>query len=241
MDTSDAARFFRERLFSLADPAYRDFHASLMPTVDKDRIIGVRTPDVRRLAREWHGRKEAAAFLDILPHGYYEENNLHGFLLEYEKDFAAALEGMERFLPFIDNWATCDMVDPKVFGRHREALFPHILNWLESPHPYTVRYGLGQLMRRFLDDEYLPRSLALTCRIARTREEYYIRMMCAFLLATACAQYPEEIIQLLRERRLDVWTHNKTIQKAIESRRIEEKTLKPLLRSLRRREEPSPN
>lgn len=222
----------RARLFALRDEGYRDFHARLMPTVDKARVLGVRVPALRALAREVRGTPEAAAFLRELPHEYYEENNLHAYLVAAERDFDRALAEAERFLPYIDNWATCDGFSPKVFARHRAALLPHIERWLSSGDPYTVRFGVKLLMEHFLDEDFSPAYLE---RVAAVRsEEYYVNMMCAWYFATALAKQYEQTLPYLAEARLPVWVHNKAIQKAVESRRISI-AQKDFLRTLRRK------
>lgn len=218
------------RLFALQDPAYKAFHQKLMPTVAPETIIGVRTPALRALAKELSGTPEAAGFLAALPHKYYDENNLHGFLIAAMKDFDAAMETMDAFLPYVDNWATCDLCSPKAFKKRLPALWDKIGQWIESGETYTVRFGLEMLMTFFLDDAFTPQVLE---RAAAVRsEEYYVRMMIAWFFATAlCKQY-EAALPYLVQRRLDTWSHNKTIQKAVESYRICDET-KAYLRTLR--------
>lgn len=218
------------RLFALRDEGYRDFHARLMPTVDKARIIGVRTPALRALARELYGTAEAGDFLCALPHEYYEENNLHAQLIMRGRDFGTVLAQTEAFLPFVDNWATCDGLSPKVFARHRAALLPHIDRWLSSGEVYTVRFGIKLLMEHFLDADFSPTYLE---KVAAVRsEEYYVNMMCAWYFATALARQSDAALPYLTERRLPRWVHNKTIQKAVESYRISPEQ-KEFLRALR--------
>lgn len=220
------------QLFSLQDSGYRDFHAKLIPTVSLDRIIGVRTPALRKLAKSFAKTPEAAAFLRELPHTYYEENNLHGFILETFRDFDRLIAELDRFLPYVDNWATCDTMSPKLFRTHHEALLPHIRRWLEAPDVYTVRFAVGTLMTHYLDDAFSPEYLALAASIQS--EEYYINMMIAWYFATALAKQYDAVLPYLTEHRLSPWIHNKTIQKAVESRRIPEGT-KQYLRTLRRK------
>lgn len=218
------------QLFALRDEGYRDFHARLMPTVDKARIIGVRTPALRALARELYGTAEAEDFLRALPHEYYEENNLHARLIMCGRDFDAVLAQTEAFLPFVDNWATCDGLSPKVFARHRAALLPCIDRWLTSDHVYTVRFGIKMLMEHFLCEDFSPVFLE---KVAAVRsEEYYVNMMCAWYFATALAKQYGQALPYLTEQRLPRWTHNKTIQKAVESYRITPEQ-KEFLRALR--------
>lgn len=216
----------KNELFKLQDLKYRDFHAKLMPTVDKERIIGVRVPDIRKLAKRVQGTAEAEMFLSQLPHEYYEENNLHAFLVEGIKDFDTALYETERFLPYIDNWATCDMFYPKVFKKNGERLLCKIDEWLKSGKTYTVRYAIGLLMRMGFKGEHLEKVAGVKS------EEYYVNMMIAWYFATALAFDYEGAVKYLEDKRLDKWVHNKTIQKAIESYRIEEK-LKETLKGMK--------
>lgn len=220
----------RVRLFALQDEGYRAFHSRLMPTVPPETVIGVRVPALRRLAKQLAGTPQAEAFLQELPHTYYEENNLHAFLLESIRDYDAALAATEKFLPYIDNWATCDSFCPKVFAKHKEELLPVLRRWMASDHPYTVRYGMEMLMRYYLDEDFRPEHLAWAAAVHSG--EYYINMMRAWYFATALAKQPEAALPWLTARRLDVWTHNKTIQKAVESSRIPAET-KAFLRTLR--------
>lgn len=220
----------RARLFALQDEGYRAFHSRLMPTVPLETVIGVRVPALRRLAKQLAGTPQAEAFLQELPHTYYEENNLHAFLLESIRDYDAALAATEKFLPYIDNWATCDSFCPKVFAKHKEDLLPVLRRWMASDHPYTVRYGMEMLMRYYLDEDFRPEHLAWAAAVHSG--EYYINMMRAWYFATALAKQPEAALPWLTARRLDVWTHNKTIQKAVESSRIPAET-KAFLRTLR--------
>lgn len=220
----------RARLFALQDEGYRAFHSRLMPTVPPETVIGVRVPALRRLAKQLAGTPQAEAFLQELPHTYYEENNLHAFLLESIRDYDAALAATEKFLPYIDNWATCDSFCPKVFAKHKEDLLPVLRRWMASDHPYTVRYGMEMLMRYYLDEDFRPEHLAWAAAVHSG--EYYINMMRAWYFATALAKQPEAALPWLTARRLDVWTHNKTIQKAVESSRIPAET-KAFLRTLR--------
>ncbi|MGI6695658.1 MAG: DNA alkylation repair protein [Christensenellales bacterium] len=222
----------QERLFALQDLAYRDFQAKLMPTVDKARVIGVRTPALRQYARELAGTPEAAAFLAKLPHDYYEENNLHGFLIERIKGYEETVAALDAFLPHVDNWATCDLMRPRAFKKRPAALYPaQIDSWLASPHPYTVRFGLGMLLWLYLDEGFEPEMLARAAGIRS--DEYYVNMMVAWYFATALAKQPEAALPYLKNHRLPRWTHNKAIQKAVESRRISAER-KTYLKALRR-------
>lgn len=220
-----------EQLFSLRDEKYKQFHSKLMPTVNPDVIIGVRTPELRKLAKRLSGTREAEVFLQELPHRYYEENNLHGFLIELVKDFELCISAINEFLPYVDNWATCDMMSPKVVKKNLEKLYEWIQIWLKSGETYTMRFGVNMLMKYYLDEAFLPEYPELVASIQS--EEYYVKMVVAWYFATALAKQYEEIVPYLTEKRLDVWTHNKTIQKAVESYRIT-KEQKEYLKSLKR-------
>lgn len=208
----------RKRLFELKDEEYKAFNSSLIPSVDPDTVIGVRTPALRHLARELKNTAEAEEFLKVLPHGYFEENNLHAFLIEYIKDFDKCLYELERFLPYVDNWATCDMMRPKVLKRQPEKLLSFIGLWLASDKTYTVRYAVGLLMSHFLDENF---DVSYAEKVAAVASDaYYVNMMRAWYFATALAKQYESVVPFIEENRLDVWTSNKAIQKAVESRRI---------------------
>lgn len=219
-----------EKLFALQDQKYQSFQSKLMPTVPPETIIGVRTPLLRKLAKEFSGTPQAEEFLRTLPHEYYEENNLHAFLIEKIRDYDRALAETERFLPYIDNWATCDCFCPKVFAKYKAELLEAIQRWLASDQLYTVRYAIGMLMRHYLDEAFQPEFLAWVAGVQS--EEYYINMMRAWYFATALARQPDSAFVWLTERRLDIWTHNKTIQKAVESYRISAE-MKQQLRGMR--------
>ena len=209
---------FTKQLFSLQDIAYGDFQAKLMPTIDRKSIIGVRTPAIRKLAKQVAKTDDARAFISQLPHRYYEENNLHAFIIEQSRDFNEALRLTNQFLPYIDNWATCDSFTPKVFGKHPDELLTAIGGWIESSHTYTVRYAIRMLMAFFLDERFKPEYAQMVAAVKS--EEYYIKMMIAWYFATASAKQYDTIISFISNRSLDPWTHNKAIQKAIESYRI---------------------
>ena len=208
----------RARLFALQDETYQAFQAKLIPNVPPETVIGVRTPDLRKLAKELSKDPAAAEFLTCLPHAYLEENNLHGFLIEAMKDYGEVIRALEEFLPYVDNWATCDLMSPKVFKKHLPELYEQIPLWLRSEHPYTVRFGLEMLMRWYLDGDFRPEVLELAAGVRS--EEYYVNMMTAWFFATALAKRHDETLPYLTGRRLDVWTHNKAIQKAVESYRV---------------------
>jgi len=223
----------REKLFELQDLSYRDFHSKLMPTVDPVKIIGVRIPQLRKLAKEFAKYSDAEEFLQSLPHYYYEENNLHAFLLESMGDYETAMYLTEQFLPYIDNWATCDGMNPKIFGKNLPSLKEKILEWIASDHVYTIRFGIGMLMRYYLEDDTFSQEVLRIVAEIRS-EEYYVNMMIAWFFATALAKQYDVALPVLKEKKLEIWTHNKTIQKAVESYRIDPER-KAYLRTLRRK------
>lgn len=219
------------RLLSLADEGYRQFQIPLMPTVNPERVIGVRTPILRKMAKELAGTPEAQTFLQALPHKYYEENNLHAFLVEQIKDYDACITAIDAFLPYVDNWSTCDGWSPKVLKKHPDELLVKIREWMGDERPYTVRFGIGMLQRYFLDERFHPEYLEWVAAV--DREEYYVQMMMAWYFATALAKQYDATLPYLQRYRLPAWVHNKTIQKARESYRVSAerkaylKTLKP--------------
>lgn len=227
-----SGEMIRERLFELQDTGYREFHSRLMPTIDREKVIGVRVPDLRKLAKELFGTPEAAVFLKKLPHRYYEENNLHMFLLENIRDYDTAIAEIRRFLPYVDNWATCDCPGPKVFRHHLPELLSEIRNWLKSDHTYTVRFGIGMLMRYYLDEAFSEEYPAMVASVHS--EEYYVNMMIAWYFATGLAKQYEAVLPWLEGKRLDPWTQNKAIQKAVESYRITPEQ-KAYLKTLKRK------
>lgn len=220
----------RKRLFSLQDLDYKAFQCRLMPNIDPDTVIGVRTPELRAFAKNLAKTPDAREFINILPHKYYDENNLHGFLLETIKDYDEALHAVDAFLPYIDNWATCDLISPKVFKKHLPELLVKIREWMDSGKTYTVRFGIEMLMSFYLDEAFKPEYAEMVACVKS--EEYYINMMIAWYFATALAKQPEYIMPYFTECRLEKWTHNKAIQKCVESRRIS-KEIKDYLRSLK--------
>ena len=220
----------RATLFSLQDIPYRDFTAKLLPNVDSATIIGVRAPAFRKAAKEIYKAGEYDAFLRQLPHGFFEETNLHAYLVSQGKDFDAVVRGLDEILPYIDNWASCDGIRPPVFQKEKERLFPVCLCWMASDQPYTVRFGMEMLMTYFLDDAFTP---AVNDAVAAVQSDhYYVRMMQAWHFATALAKQWDATLPILTERRLAPWVHNKTIQKARESYRITAEQ-KELLKELR--------
>ena len=224
----------REALFRLQDVKYRDFQVKLLPTVDPGTVIGVRTPALRVLAKDLVRREDVSAFLNELPHAYFDENQLHAFILSEIKDFRACLEGVDRFLPFVDNWATCDQLSPKVFKKRKSELLGPIRRWIGSGETYPMRFGIGMLMEHFLGEDFDPAYPELVASVRS--EEYYVRMMIAWYFATALAKQWDAALPWLTERRLDEWTHNKTVQKAVESDRVTPEQ-KSFLRTLRRKHE----
>ena len=218
------------QLFAMQDKDYHDFQSKLIPGVDPDLVIGVRVPQLRAYAGRLAGTSAEAEFLATLPHRYHEENNLHAFLINRMKDPDQVFTALDRFLPCVDNWATCDSLRPKVFKRCRTELLEHIRIWLNSGHTYTVRFGLEMLMVHYLDEDFCPEYLEMAAKT--TGEDYYIRMMVAWYFATALAKQYETSVVYLQDRVLERWTHNKTIQKATESFRITPEQ-KEYLRTLR--------
>ena len=208
----------QKRLFSMQDKDYQAFSAKLNPTVDPETIIGIRIPALRALAKELKGSDEAAEFLSVLPHKYFEEYQLHAFLIGYEKDFDKGLSATERLLPYLNSWALTDSIRIKAFDKAPEKLLPHIEKWLEDDHPYTVRFGILCLMNYFLNDRFATRYPDMVAAVHS--EEYYVRMMQAWYFATALAKQYDAALPYLTGRRLEPWVHNKTIQKAVESYRI---------------------
>ena len=206
------------RLTLLREESYQKFQSSLIPTVDPSAILGVRTPKLRKIAKELFGTEMGKAFLNELPHSCFEENQIHGFMISEIKNFEECLIQTERFLPYIDNWATCDQTAPKVFSKHKQELLPAIDRWLDSNHTYTVRFAIGMLMRHYLDADYQTEYTDRVCAVGS--DDYYIRMEQAWYMATALAKQWDSVIPYLEKRILPKWTHNKTIRKAKESYRI---------------------
>lgn len=224
--------YVRNRLFELRDEKYRDFHASLCPTVDKKKIIGVRKPAMRSFAKELFKQNPDTAdeFLKILPHEYCEENDLHGMIIELFPDYERVIFELDRFLPFVDNWATCDLISPKAFKKRPKGLDKKAEKWAKNKKTYTCRFGIEMLMKYYLDEGF---DLKYPRLVAEVRsDEYYVKMMIAWYFATALAKQWEDIIPFIEQKKLDLFEHNKTIQKAIESYRITDEQ-KEYLRSLR--------
>ncbi len=220
----------RNKLFSLQDAGYKAFHSKLMPDIDPDIIIGIRIPELRKLAKELSSSPEAEIFLAALPHKYYEEKNLHAFLIENISDYELCIKAVNEFLPYVDNWATCDSLRPKVFKKHLPELENQAFEWLNSADTFTVRFGIECLMLYFLGENF---SIDHANKIAKVDcSEYYVSMMVAWYFATALAKQHESAIAYVEQKKLPKWVHNKTIQKAVESYRIT-KEHKTYLKSLR--------
>jgi 3-methyladenine DNA glycosylase AlkD len=226
----DAVKAIQQKIFSQKDEGYKAFQCKLMPNIPPEKVVGVRNPNMRAIAKEISGTPEAEAFLDVLPHEYYEENNLHGMLIEKIKDFDRAAAELDRFLPYVDNWATCDIIRPAAFKKHLPETYEKIREWISSRSTYTVRFGIEMLMTFYLGEEFKPEYSALVASVRS--EEYYVNMMSAWYFATALAKNYEENLPFIENQSLDKWTHNKAIQKAIESYRITEEQ-KTYLRSLK--------
>lgn len=218
------------KLFRLQDVGYGDFHSKLMPNIAREKIIGIRVPVLRKFVKEL-SEAEKEAFLQQLPHNYYEENNLHGLIIMESRDYGSCIGELERFLPYIDNWATCDMLRPKILRKHLPELLEKIYQWLVSEDTYTVRLAIGFLMSFYLDDEVYQREyLAKVAEVSS--KEYYVRMMVAWYFATALAKQYQDALPYMQKGRLEEWTRRKAIQKALESRRVSPEH-KEYLRSLR--------
>ena len=219
----------RDELFKLQDKKYQEMQIRLIPTVKSDTIIGVRTNDIKNLAKKII-KEDYVSFLEELPHKYFDENQLQAFIISLIKDYDECILYLNKFLPYIDNWATCDQLSPKVFQKHKEELLEQIKKWITSKETYTIRFGIGMLMKYYLDDNFKIEYLKWVSNIKR--EEYYVNMMIAWYFATALAKQYDVTIPFIENKQLNTWTHNKTIQKAIESYRITQEK-KNYLRSLK--------
>ena len=222
----------QKELFALQDTKYRDFQTRLIPTVDPDTVIGVRTPELRKYAKQLIKSEDIEEFLTHLPHQYFDENQLHAFILSEMKDYSECVDKVDRLLPFVDNWATCDQMSPKVFKKHRQKLLKEIKRWIRSEETYTIRFGIGMLMEHFLDEDFDPAYPEMVAKIRS--DEYYVNMMVAWYFATALAKQYKTVISYIEDQRLDVWTHNKAIQKSVESNRITPEQ-KQYLKTLKRK------
>ena len=220
----------RKELFRQQDTKYRDFQSKLMPTVAPETAIGVRTPALRKYAKALAKRAEISEFLNELPHQYFDENQLHAFIISEIKDYDKCMEEVKKFLPYVDNWATCDQLSPKVFKKHKAELLEEIKSWIDSDHTYTIRFGIGMLMQHFLDEDFDPIYPEMVAQVRS--DEYYVNMMIAWYFATALAKQYETVRLYIEEQKLDAWTHNKAIQKSVESYRITPEQ-KEYLKSLR--------
>lgn len=220
----------KEELLELQDISYADFQAKLTPNIPRDLFIGVRVPELRKLAKKVAEEPETSKFLRELPHKYYDENMLHGFIISEIKDYDACIEAVDIFLPYVDNWAVCDIMSPKIFKKNKTALLEKIKEWSASEKTYTCRFGIEMLMSHFLDDDFKPEYLEIPLSV--NSEDYYVKMMIAWFFATALAKQWDATIKHMEDQRLDPWTHNKAIQKARESRRITLKE-KEYLKSLK--------
>jgi 3-methyladenine DNA glycosylase AlkD len=207
-----------EMLLEAKDDKYRDFQVKLVPNVSPDTIIGVRTPDMRKIAKEVFNSPEKDEFLKELPHKYYEENLVHFFIIAMIKDFDECIEKVEEFLPYVDCWPVSDQATPKSFKKNHAKLLPYIKNWIASDHVYTARFGIRMLMNEFLDDDFKDEYLELVA--SKEGDDYYLKMMVAWYFATALAKKYDESVKYIEGRKLDDWIHKKAIQKAVESFRV---------------------
>ncbi len=205
-------------LFKMQDIKYRDFQVKLIPSKTVDDMIGVRTPELKKYAKELLKREDIGEFLEILPHEYFDEDQLHAFIISGIKDYDKCMSEVIRFLPYVDNWATCDQLSPKVFKKNRTELLKQIKKWIKSKETYTVRFAIGMLMGHFLDEDFDIKYPEMVAKIRS--DEYYINMMIAWYFATALAKQYDVILPFIEEKKMDIWTHNKAIQKSVESNRI---------------------
>ena len=222
----------RKELKKLQDKGYREMQVTIIPTLEADSIIGVRTPALRQLAKEFAKREDISVFLSDLPHKFFEENQLHAFILSGMKDAESCIRLVGEFLPYVDNWATCDQMSPKVFKKHKQLLLEYVDKWIRSEHTYVKRFAIGMLMEHFLDEDFKTSYLTKVSKIRS--EEYYVNMMIAWYFATALAKQYEDTLPFIEKQKLDKWTHNKSIQKAVESYRITPEQ-KEYLKTLKRK------
>ena len=224
-----------EQLITMKDEVYKNFHGKLMPTINPDSILGVRVPLLRKFSNQLNknlSKEEIERFMSELPHRYYEENNIHAFLIEKINDYDECIAALDKFLPYVDNWATCDMMNPKIFKKNTRKLFDKIEEWMSSSHVYTIRFGIGMLMRFYLDDNFSTQYLDMVANIVS--DEYYVNMMKAWFFATALAKQYEATLPYIQQNRLDIWSHNKAIQKSIESFRVSKEHKEELRRYKRK-------
>ena len=222
----------RKELKKLQDKGYRDMQVTIIPTVEADSIIGVRTPALRQLAKELSKREDVSKFLEDVPHKFFEENQLHAFILSGMKDAESCIRLVDEFLPYVDNWATCDQMSPKIFKKHKQLLLEYVDKWIRSDHTYVKRFAIGMLMEHFLDEDFKTSYLTKVSKIRS--EEYYVNMMIAWYFATALAKQYDDTLPFIEKQKLDKWTHNKSIQKAVESYRITPEQ-KEYLKTLKRK------
>jgi len=222
----------RKELKKLQDKGYRDMQVTIIPTVEADSIIGVRTPALRQLAKELSKREDVSKFLEDVPHKFFEENQLHAFILSGMKDAESCIRLVDEFLPYVDNWATCDQMSPKIFKKHKQLLLEYVDKWIRSDHTYVKRFAIGMLMEHFLDEDFKTSYLTTVSKIRS--EEYYVNMMIAWYFATALAKQYDAALPFIEKQKLDKWTHNKSIQKAVESYRITPEQ-KEYLKTLKRK------
>ncbi len=225
-----AEEYVQKKLFEMRDEEYKNFQSKLIPTIDPEKIIGVRIPALRKFSKEILKSGFCEDFLKSLPHEYYDENNLHGFIIEKTNDYEKLIKELDKFLPYVDNWAACDLLRPKIFKMHKEKLLEKIKEWIKSERAYTVRFAIEMLMTFYLDDGFKTQYADLVSSVKS--EDYYVKMMTAWFFATALSKQYDLIIPYMENKTLEKWVHNKTIQKAIESYRIT-KEQKDYLRSLR--------
>jgi 3-methyladenine DNA glycosylase AlkD len=220
----------REALLKEEDVKYKDFQGGLIPGVEAEYFIGVRTPKLRAMAKEYAKKGDIQDFLDDLPHKYFDENQLHAFIISGMKDYEKCVEELDKFLPYVNNWATCDQMSPKIFKKHKKELIPLIDKWMKSKETYIIRFGIGMLMEHYLDDDF---DIKYAKKVSKVKsEEYYVRMMASWYMATALAKQYDAVLPIMEAKTLEPWTHNKTIQKAIESYRVSDEH-KAYLRTLK--------
>lgn len=223
----------QKTLFSMQDKKYAAFQAKLTPNLTLEDFIGVRTPDLKKFAKQLYKEGDYQEFLSDLPHKYFDENQLHAFIIAEIKDYDTCIKEVNNFLPYVNNWATCDQLSPKAFTKNKDALLKEIKSWIKSKETYTIRFAMGNLMRHFLEEDFNPKYPEMVAKVKS--KEYYVNMMIAWYFATALAKQYDTILPYIKENKLDVWTHNKTIQKAVESDRITQEQ-KTFLKQYKRKE-----
>lgn len=222
----------KKELYKLQDKKYRKLQINIISNINSDTVIGVRTPELRKYAKKLVQEDNYLKFLEDLPHKYFDENQLHAFVISELKDYDKCISYLNKFLPYVDNWATCDQMSPKIFKWHNDELLCQIRKWIKSKETYTIRFGIGMLMQYYLDEKFKPEYLKMIADIHS--KEYYVNMMIAWYFATALAKQYKYAISIIEKQKLDTWTHNKTIQKAIESYRITQEQ-KEYLKSLKKK------